>query len=53
MIMARKAKPMRTLSTLISSMELGSWLRIVLLNPGIRPVMLAPSRGTGDGSEHV
>lgn len=47
MIMERKAKPMSTLSTLMSSMELGSFFSTVLLKPGINPVTLAPGLGAG------
>lgn len=43
MIMAKKAKPMRTLSTLMSSMERGSFFSTVVLKPGIMPVMFAPA----------
>lgn len=42
-IMARKAKPMRTFSTLMSSMEPGSFFSTVVLKPGIMPVMFAPA----------
>lgn len=44
MIMARKAKPMRTLSTWMSSMERGSLSSTVVLKPGIIPVMFAPDK---------
>lgn len=51
MIMAKKAKPMRTLSTLMSSMERGSFFSTVVLKPGIMPVVFAPAehRPTGGG----
>lgn len=42
-IMAEKAKPMRTFSTLMSSMEPGSFFSTVVLKPGIRPVTFAPA----------
>lgn len=44
MIIARKAKPMRTLSTWMSSMERGRLVSTVVLKPGIIPVMFAPGR---------
>lgn len=42
-IMARKAKPMRTLSTLMSSMERGRLVSTVVLKPGIIPLISAPA----------
>ena len=51
MIMAKKAKPMRTLSTWMSSMERGRFFSTVVLKPGITPVMLAPGREEGDGTD--
>ena len=47
MIMARKAKPIRTLSTWMSSMERGRLVSTVVLKPGITPLMFAPGRGRG------
>ena len=47
MIIDRKAKPMRALSTWMSSMELGRLVSTVVLKPGINPLIVAPDRGRG------
>lgn len=52
MIIARKAKPMKTLSTWMSNMERGRLVSTVVLKPGITPVMFAPGRETKEWMEH-
>ena len=47
MIIDRKAKPMRALSTWMSSMELGRLVSTVVLKPGITPLTAAPGGGRG------